>query len=341
MLEINYHVNNVNLHEIALHADHDADDFRPPFSLAAKRPSSKSLSPPYISAIMVCISSSQRLIDIFLGMSIEAVRACPRLLWIRLCYAIVILMKLSISASTPSSELGKIIDPGDCKVLYYSERVIAYLDKISTVASQKKHDLSFRFLHVLTNLNFWYQRHTLQLNPTSRQNETLLKREPESLPSVVGASASQDMTSVRSPNAPMSSDSEAIPQDSHFAPYKPQSLSDFNLLQDNSRTPTSNAIDQNTLEPAPAPASASAPLTQAPFWSNDVQPSSSAFPEPVDSFTSTSNAPFDFPMDLDPNLFSQLFNKELYDGNLMFGGEDGMDYTNVPDTDWANWPQLL
>ena len=340
MLEINYHVNNVNLHEIALHADHDADDFRPPFSLAATRPSSKSLSPPYISAIMVCISSSQRLIDIFLGMSIEAVRACPRLLWIRLCYAVVILMKLSISASTPSSELGKIIDPGDCKVLYYSERVIAYLDKISTVASQKKHDLSFRFLHVLTNLNFWYQKHTLQLNATSGQDETLSKQEPESLPSVVRVSASQDMTSVMSQRAPMTSDSEVIPQDSHFAPYKPQTLSDFDFLQDNSKSSTSNAIDRNALELAPAPASASAPLTQAPFWSNDVQPPST-FPDQVDSFTSISNAPFDFPMDLDPNLFSQLFNKELYEGNLMFNGEDGMDYTNVPDTDWANWPQLL
>ena len=253
-----------------------------------------------------------------------------------------ILMKLSISASTPSSELGKIIDPDDCKVLYYSERVIAYLDKISTVASQKKYDLSFRFLHVLTNLNFWYQKHTLQLNATSGQNETLPKQEPESLPSVIGVSASQDMTSAMSTRAPMTSGSEAIPQDSHFAPYKPQTLSDFNLLQDNSRTPTSHALDPNAPELAPAPASASAPLTQATFWSNDVQPSSSAFPEPVDSFTSsTSNAPFDFPMDLDPNLFSQLFNKELYDGNLMFGGEDGMDYTNVPDTDWANWSQLL
>ena len=333
MLEINYHVNNVNLHEIALHADHDADDFRPPFSLAATRPSSKSLSPPYISAIMVCISSSQRLIDIFLGMSIEAVRACPRLLWIRLCYAIVILMKLSISASTPASELGKVIDPGDCKVLCYSERVIAYLDKISTMASQKKHDLSFRFLHVLTNLNFWYQKHTLQLNATSGQNETLTKQEPESLPSVVGVSASQDLTSAMSTRAPKTSDFDAIPQDNQFAPYKPQTLSDFDFFQDNSKSSTNNAIDHNAPELAPAPASASASLTQAPLWSNDVQPSSSAFLEPVDSSTSISNGPFDFPMDLDPNLFSQLFNMEMYEGDLMFGGEDGMDYTNIPDTD--------
>lgn len=332
MLEIHYHVNNVNLHEIALHADHDADEFRPPFSLEATRPSSKELSPPYVSAIMVCISSSQRLIDIFLGMSIEAVRACPRLLWIRLCYALVILMKLSISASTPSSELGKIIDPGDCKVPYYSERVIAYLDKIATAASQKKeHDMSFRFLHVLISLNSWYQKHTLQLNAASGQTGTVSKQEPESPASVAGVSASQDSTTVMSSRAPITPDSEAIYQDSRLAPDEAQPFSDFNLLQDTSKSSTSNAFDRNALEPTP--------LTQAPFWSNSVPPSS-AVPEPDYSFTSTSNGPFDFPMELDPNLLS-LFNKELYDGNLMLNGEDGMDYTNMPDTDWANWPQLL
>ena len=346
MLEISYHVNNVNLHEIALHADYDADEFRPPFSLEATRPSSKRLGPPYVSAIMVCISSSQRVIEIFLGMSIEAVRACPRLLWIRLCYAVVILMKLSISASTPSSELGKIIGPGDCKVLYYSERVIAYMDKIASAASQKKDDISFRFLHVLTSLNFWFQKHTLQLNTTSGQNGTLesgktalSKQESESSASVVGVSPSQDSTSVMSSRATMTSDSETLSQDSHLTPHKPQPLSAFNLLQDNSKSCTSNTFDGNALEPASPPP----PLTQAPSWFNDVQPSS-AIPEPEYSFTSISNGPFDFPMELDPNLFSQLFSKELYEnggGNPMFNGEDGMDYTNMPDNDWATWPQFL
>ena len=346
MLEINYHVSNLNLHEIALHADHDADEFRPPYSLEATRPTSKKLSPPYISAIMVCISSSQRLIEIFLGMSIEAVRASPRLLWIRLCYAVVILMKLSIAASTPSSELGKIIDPGDCKVLFYSERVIAYMDEIATLGSQKKHDVSFRFLRVLSNLNFWFQKQTLQLNATSGQNGTLpsgntalSKQEPEFLTSVVGVSASQDSTPIMSSRATMTSNSEAISLDSHLTPHKPQSPSNSNLLQANDKSCTSNAFDRNPIEPAQA----SPPLTQAPSWSNGVQPSS-ASPAPEYSFTSISNEPFDFPMELDPNLFSQLFDKELYEnggGNFMLNGEDGMDSTDMPDNDWTNWPQLL
>ena len=343
MLEICYHVNKVNLHEIALHAEHDADEFRPPFSLEATRSSCKRLSPPYINAIMVCISSSQRLIDIFLGMSIEALRASPRFLWTRLCYAVVILMKLSISASTPSSELGKVIDPEECKVLYYSERVITYMDKIATASSQKQHDISFRFLRVLTNLNFWYRKHILQLNATGGKNKilgsdqtALSKQEPEKSASAVGVSASRGSTPFMSSPATMTPDSEAISQESHPAPYKAQPHGHSNLFQDNGKSRGSNAFESNPLEPAPA----SAPFTQAPSWSNDFQPSP-ANPESEYPSASIPNGPFDFPMELDPNFISQLFSRDSYGtgvGDFMLNGEDGMDYTNISDNDWANWP---
>ena len=348
LLEICYHVNKVNLHEIALHVEHDADEFRPPFSLEATRSSSKRLSPPYINAIMVCISSSQCLIDVFLGMSVEALRASPRFLWTRLCYAVVILMKLSISASTPSSELGKIIDPEECKVLYYSERVIAYMDKIATASSQKQHDISFRFLRILTNLNFWYRKHTLQLNATGGKNRTLgsgktalSKHEPEKLAPGVGVSDSQDSTPFMSSRASMTSDSQDTSQHSHPAPYKPQPPSQSSFFQDNGKSCASNTSEYNSLEPASAPT----PLAQASSWPHDFQPSP-ANPESEYSSTSNPNGPYDFPIELDPNFFSQLFTKELYEtgvgvGDYMLNGEDGMDYTNMSDTDWTNWPQLL
>ena len=277
MLEICYHVNRVNLHEIALHAEHDADEFRPPFSLEATRSSSKRLSPPYINAIMVCISSSQRLIDVFLGMSVEALRASPRFLWTRLCYAVVILMKLSISASTPSSELGKIFDPEECKVLYYSERVIAYMDKIATAGSLKQHDISFRFLRILNNLNFWYRKHTLQLDATDEKytplgssKKALLTHEPELLASEVGGSGSQDSTTFISSRASMTSDSQATSQHSHPAPYEPRPPSQSSCFQDNGKSCASNTSGYNALEPAPAPTS----LAQAPSWPHDFQPCS-------------------------------------------------------------------
>ena len=296
---------------------------------------------------MVCISSSQRLIDVFLGMSVEALRACPRFLWTRLCYAIVILMKLSISASTPSSELGKVIDPEECKVLYYSERVITYMDKIATASSQKQHDISFRFLRVLTSLNSWYRKHTLQLHATGGEGATLgsdktalSKQEPEGSASAVGVSPPQDSTPFTSSRATMTPEPEAISQETYPARYKRQPPSHSNLFQDNGESCASNAFERNPLEPAPAPA----PLTQAPSWFNGLQPSP-ANPESEYSSTSISNGPFDFPMELDPNFYSQLFTKELYEtgvgvGDFMLTGEDGMDYTNMSDTDWANWPQL-
>ena len=71
-LEITYHANNIYLHEIALHPDHDADDFKPPFSVAVKdsipRPPTGPLSPPYANAIIQCVSSSDALIETFLDM---------------------------------------------------------------------------------------------------------------------------------------------------------------------------------------------------------------------------------------------------------------------------------
>ena len=71
-LEITYHANNIYLHEIALHPDHDAEDFRPPFSVAVNKsmsnPAVGILTPPYVNAIIQCISSSDALLETFLGM---------------------------------------------------------------------------------------------------------------------------------------------------------------------------------------------------------------------------------------------------------------------------------
>ena len=255
-------------------------------------------------------------------------------------------MKLSISASTPSSELGKLIDPEECKVLYYSERVITYMDEIATASSQKQHDISFRFLRVLTNLNFWYRKHTLQLNATGGENKTmesdktvLLKQEPEKSASAVGVRASQDSTPFMSSRATMTPDSEAISPESHPAAYEAQPYGPSHLYQDNGKSRASNSFESNTLVPAPAPA----PFTQAPSWSDGFQPSP-ANPESEYSSTSISDGPFDFPMELDPNFISQLFSKDSYGtgvGDFMLNGEDGMDYTNISDNDWANWPQLM
>lgn len=71
-LSITYHANNIYLHEIALHPDHDAEDFKPPFSVAMndslKHPHTGALTPPYINAIIQCLSSSDALIETFLNM---------------------------------------------------------------------------------------------------------------------------------------------------------------------------------------------------------------------------------------------------------------------------------
>ena len=341
-LEICYHVYNVHLHEIALHTDHDADDFRPPFSLEVETPSRKRMSPPFISAIMVCISSSQRALDIFLGMGIEAVRASPTLLFVRISYLVVILMKLSTSSSTPSSDLGRILDSEDCKVFHYTEKTIAHMDAVASADNHKKHVLAFKFLHILIHLNGWFRKQTDQLNakaiPTrssgyDRDSQSKQTPDSEASPSSTSVPHYSNATTVSSAATPI--DFEDLSQENYLAPSNPQSGKSGNFLYDNSRCLIEKAFASNDPEPAPAP------LPQAsPTWSTEVQ-ASSEFQDQGYSFPSYSNGPFDFPMDIDPNLFSQLVNTELYEysgGNVMLNGEDEMVYTEMPEIDWANWP---
>ena len=78
-LSITYHGNNIYLHEIALHPDHDAEDFKPPFSVAVNdsmpHPPIGTLTPPYVNAIIQCLSSSDALIETFLNMRYVRVRS--------------------------------------------------------------------------------------------------------------------------------------------------------------------------------------------------------------------------------------------------------------------------
>ena len=218
------------------------------------------------------------------------------------------------------------------------------MDAVATVDGHKKHVLTFKFLHILTNLNVWFQKQTLQLNTNSGQHGTLpsdaygqAKQEFEKPASPIGMNVPQSLCGATISSTATASDYEAVSQDSDGAPCTPQSTSGPNFKYNDGKSLISTAFDSSALAPDPAS------LTQAPTWSNEVQPSP-GFQEPNYSFASFPNGPFDFPMEVDPTLFSQLVDNELYDnsgGNVLLDGEDGMQYTDMPEIDWTNWPQLL
>ena len=323
-LEITYHTNNIYLHEIALHPDHDAEDFQPPFAIRVKSGSQKKLSPPYINAIMLCLSSSQSLLEIFLEMEIDVARASPTLIFVRVTYALVVLMKLSISASAPSSELGKFLGSEDCKVLYFGERLVAFMDDVANLENQKKHVLAFKFLHILSNLKKWFENRTLQSDANKGQKrQTDLKQDWDQ------CSTFNHGRIPQSSNTAMPSEYGAPSQNKDSSQYPYASSADADFLSDPDRSLVGRAYDGDAVQPMLAP---SIP--------NGAQPLP-GFQESDYSFMPSANGrPFEFPMEVDPNLFSQLVRTELYEnsgGNVMLNGENGMEYTDMPDVDWANW----
>lgn len=130
-LRMMYHNANIYLHEIALHADHCPEDFKLPLGRASKASIHKKISPPYIDAITICISSAHSLLDAFLAIDLESSQALPVFNHVRVSYAVFVLTKLYISASDPKSDLCSVLDRGNLRVDSYTDLVIARLESIA------------------------------------------------------------------------------------------------------------------------------------------------------------------------------------------------------------------
>lgn len=330
-LQMTYHGNNIYLHEIALHPDHDAEDFRPPFFIAVKLPSTQPqtvLTPPYINAIIQCITSADDLITTFLNMSVREILQCPTLVFVRVIYASVILIKLSISAAMPSSELGNILDPASNKVETYLEQLLIHLKAVATLEDGGRHALSSRFLGILTKLKFWFQ-HQKPQSPGDGSIDGELGRGNDS----IAVKTALTQGKVPSNHVPVS-ESEPADETSYRGPllqyelptslYEPPAMGKGDYLIDFGKSSTVTAMDQSDTQPM-----------QPTAWSTNF-PTASGYP--------SASMPYSYPMDADPTLFTHLVNAELDQNNQdnwmpdadAFGA---MDYSSMPEFNWATWPQ--
>ena len=265
-------------------------------------------------------------------------RSSPTFNYPRVVYAIVVLMKLSISASAPSSELSKFLDPEACKVNPHLERLLVKLKAVALLDNKKKQILASKFVMILTKLRMWFQQQMTQ-NRAGHEQEDDLEPCRNSEPEKGGSdktSASIDRRLPSDAQVTVDSATESV-QSGPPRTYEPlqwsiSSPSSGNFFTDFAKGPTGAAFD-----------SAPVQAMQAPSWPS--QPPPTEYPEPTYSFPSSSNEPSDFPMDFDPNLFTHLVDAELHQNNgfqFMSNEDDGMDYANMPDYNWssssANWP---
>ncbi|KAI9743128.1 MAG: hypothetical protein M1818_003423 [Claussenomyces sp. TS43310] len=160
MLNMTYHLLNIYMHEVAMHVDHNIEEFHPPFTEEAlsggKVPSEGApLTPQHISALSTCLTSIDGLFESFLALDIDVIRTLPVLHFVRVAYATVVLIKMYFAAAAPHSELGRVIEKDDMKVEIYLDRL---LEHFRAVAAEDKSRPASKFLMVLIMLKTWFHR---------------------------------------------------------------------------------------------------------------------------------------------------------------------------------------
>jgi hypothetical protein len=154
------HLVNLYMHEVAMHVDHNVEEFKPPFTEDTLRGSGDSshdvaLTPAHIDALSVCLTSIDGIFETFLKFDVDTVRCLPVANFVRVAYAVVVLIKMYFAAATPNSELGKVINKDNMRVEQYLDGLV---DIFKASAADEKSRPSAKFLMVLLMLKTWFHR---------------------------------------------------------------------------------------------------------------------------------------------------------------------------------------
>lgn len=163
------HVASLYLHEIALHFNHNIDDFRLPFteeSLKTVNNSTETLTAHQMAALEACRKAAHGILDTMLIIENETIKVLPMLIFfVRCTYAVVVLIKMHVAVTTPGSEISKIMTAEGIRVEYYLDSLIA---KFGHVASQQEFRPHPKILRILSVLREWFKQHKENLTAQAR-----------------------------------------------------------------------------------------------------------------------------------------------------------------------------
>jgi hypothetical protein len=161
-----------------MHDDHPPEDFMPPFQIQKiiAIQTDQQATSSYIEFTAVSISSAQSLLDILLGMDVDALRTIPIFNYVRMSYALMTLIKLYISSKSPSSRIGSVLKPETLRVDFYLRSII---DKLVEAAGPKEHRAPYTFLGMLMRFHAWYksqegEKHFRQQSTSPNKDECWL-----------------------------------------------------------------------------------------------------------------------------------------------------------------------
>ncbi|ERT02155.1 hypothetical protein HMPREF1624_00453 [Sporothrix schenckii ATCC 58251] len=155
-LRLSFEVLSLYMHEIALQTENGNDDFKTPYTAESTKEAligDATLTPAHIRALTACLLAIDGIFDAFLGMDIQSLRCIPIFNFVRVAYATVVMIKLYLFASSPNSELGKVINKEHMKV---EQHLNALLDKFRATAAGNRSRPAGKFMIVLAMIRSWF-----------------------------------------------------------------------------------------------------------------------------------------------------------------------------------------
>lgn len=244
LMKMTEHLINLYMHEVALHVDHNIEEFKPPFTeetlrggAALKRESATPLTPTHIAALSTCLTSIDGIFTSFLCLEIDVIRSLPVMHFVRIAYAVVVLIKMYFAAAIPGSELGKVIDKDNMKVEYYLDGLLEHFR--STAADDKSRPAS-KFLMVLIMLKTWFHRQRSHKRPSENGSQGPQPSGPETpahQPEDFGQTPGPQHTHLNQPreyspaNTPLQLLSEVATGSNQAQTSRPDSRNQFNANQ--------------------------------------------------------------------------------------------------------------
>ena len=138
-----------------------------------------------MASIEACLKACHNVIGTFCDFGPDTVSTLPALLYfVRIVYALVVLIKMHVAATFPGSELGKVIKPEDIKAPEFLDRVYQCFVALSQGSSQKAFSKAHQILGLLRE---WITSHpngvesSKEPNARGAQNQRLSSRDNDSL----------------------------------------------------------------------------------------------------------------------------------------------------------------
>jgi hypothetical protein len=115
----------------------------------------------HINALSACLTAIDGIFEVFLTLDVQTIRCLPVFNFVRVAYAVVVLIKLYFAASSPKSELGKVINKENMKVEHYLDSL---LEKFRATAADDRSRPAVKFLVVLVMIRSWFHKQKQSVN---------------------------------------------------------------------------------------------------------------------------------------------------------------------------------